>query len=72
MMPERPCCQSRDDKVILAANKGLIANYITQSSGCGGTDCPWVLEAPPGQVLNISLYDFSTYAVVSGANPNYL
>ena len=63
--PERQCCQNPGDKVIVTTNQGLISNHVTQSSGCGGIDCPWALEASPGQMLNLSLFDFNTYRMVS-------
>ena len=65
MMPDRYCCQTPGDRVTLTGNRGMIANYVTQSSGCGGIDCPWFLEASPGQIFNISLFDFSTFKRVS-------
>ena len=65
IVPDTQCCQAREDTVLLAANKGLISNYMTQSSGCGGVDCPWILQASEGQLLNISLLDFGTYQAVS-------
>ena len=65
IIPDRQCCQTQGDKVILSENKGLISNYVTQSSGCGDANCPWVLKASPGQMFNISLFDFGTKKVVS-------
>ena len=65
--PDSHCCQNAADKILWIANKGLISNYVTQSSGCGGIDCPWVLEAPQGHLFNISLFDFNTYDGVSKA-----
>ena len=38
---------------------GYIASSVTEMTGCGNSDCPWVLTAPQGQQLNISLYDFA-------------
>ena len=65
VMPDDYCCQTAGDRVVVAANKGLISSYVTESSGCGGTNCPWFLEAPPGKTLNISLFDFHTFKLVS-------
>ena len=65
MVPNTHCCQTPENKIILRESTGLISNYMTQSSGCGGTDCPWVLKAPQGQMINISLFDFNTYQTVS-------
>ena len=65
MVPDVDCCQAPEDKVFIAANVGILSNYMTQTSGCGGIDCPWVLQSSPGQLFNISLLDFSTYKGVS-------
>ena len=65
MLPDRHCCQTAGERVILTLDRGLISNHVTESSGCGGINCPWVLEAPPGQMFNISLFDFSTFKFVS-------
>lgn len=35
-------------------------------SDCGSIDCPWVIEAEPGQNIQLYLYDFDTYYSVSG------
>ena len=66
VVPDRQCCQASSENVILAENRGLISNYMTESSGCGGTECPWILKASHGQRFNISLYDFGTHLRVSG------
>ena len=65
MMPDRQCCQTPGDKTTLRATTGLISNYVTQSSGCGGVECPWVLKISPGKIFNLSLFDFGTFNVVS-------
>ena len=65
IIPDGHCCQTPGDKITLTSTAGFISNYVTQSSGCGGVDCPWVLETIPGQMFNISLFDFSTFDVVS-------
>ena len=62
---DRYCCQTPGDRVILTQTEGLISNYMTAASGCGSTGCPWVVEALPGQMINISLFDFGTLKVVS-------
>ena len=39
---------------------------VAAETGCGATMTPWILEALPGQLINITLWDF-TYATVGGA-----
>ena len=51
-------CQT-SDYLKVASGGGYLSSDVTQSSGCGTTSCPWVLEALPGQHINISLLDFS-------------
>ena len=65
MVPDKYCCKTPGDRVILTGNRGVISNLVTQSSGCGGTECPWLLEGSLGQMFNISLLDFNTYNMVS-------
>ena len=35
-----------------------IASLMTNES-CGSADCPWLLEAGPGQTIRISMIDFT-------------
>ena len=59
-MPLDDCCANSaiNDIHTIAA---FIGNSVTESTGCGYTDCPWIIQAKKGQHLNISLYDFGTY-----------
>ena len=45
----------------------MIANTVTQETGCGSPDCPWIIEVPRGQRINITLNDF---AVEKRGQPN--
>ena len=38
---------------------GLLATLITEEYGWGGSACPWVLRVPPGQRINITLFNFA-------------
>ena len=38
---------------------GLLATHITEEYGWGGAACPWVLRVPPGQRINITLFNFA-------------
>jgi hypothetical protein len=42
--------------------------HSTDQSHCGTKTQPWILEAPVGQRINISLLDFTPKAVVSAAD----
>ena len=56
MQPDRTC------EVAVNA-EGMFLSSLTESSSeniaCGSRDRPWLLEAPSGQRINISLLDFS-------------
>lgn len=54
---ERRQCGSCD-YVKLTAPSGYIASATTAETGCGTADCPWLIEALPGQQIRIRLYDF--------------
>ena len=53
----RTCKISRQVKV--TSPSGYIASVVTEESGCGAENVPWVIEAKPGQRINLTLYDFS-------------
>ena len=38
---------------------GYLANLVTEATGCGGVRAPWLIEAQPGQTIQLTLYDFS-------------
>ena len=40
--------------------EGFISSYVTQHTGCGNTDHPWLLKAAVGQRINITLIDFTS------------
>ena len=38
---------------------GLLASHVTETQGWGGSACPWELRVPPGQRINITLFNFA-------------
>ncbi len=51
---------------------GFLASVVTDDSGCGGTQSPWILNAQPGQRINLTLIDFSTLSPGNGSvSPRY-
>ena len=38
--------------------EGYLSRMITEDTGRGSANCPWLIEASPGQVINITLIDF--------------
>ena len=41
---------------------GYLASYVTELTGCGGPFTPWLVEASPGQTIQLTLYNFSLSA----------
>ena len=60
-MPKADCCTNPGVNNILSNKAGFIGNSVSEATGCGYTDCPWIIQAAKGQQLNISLHDFGTY-----------
>ena len=52
-------CRYYGDLVVDAAkSSGFLANIVTEEQSFGSSRCPWIVAAPRGQRLNISLVDF--------------
>lgn len=60
-------------KPVIDVSEGYIASHVTDTSGCGSTDSPWVLRAPSSsQRFNVTLVDFlynSSVAMTTRDNP---
>ncbi|ELU12151.1 hypothetical protein CAPTEDRAFT_204696 [Capitella teleta] len=55
-------CTSPEQHVGLTtsgATSGYLANIVTEATSHGSLVCPWVLQAPSGQSIKITLHDFS-------------
>ena len=42
----------------MTQSSGFIASYVTENTGCGGIDAPWVIRLQPGAQINFTLWDF--------------
>ena len=52
-------CRYYGDLVVDAAqSSGYLANIVTDEQSFGSSRCPWIVTAPRGQRLNVSLLDF--------------
>ena len=51
----------------------MIGSVTSQETWCGSGAAPWLIEAKPGQNINISLIDFAyiTRGVINGYNGGY-
>ena len=45
--------------ILLQSPSGYIASSEVASTGCGSMGCPWTMEVPEGQKINLTLYDFT-------------
>ncbi len=57
----------RSCSVTMSKTPAYILSESVSHGGCGRKSQPWILEAPSGQKINISLFDFT--ASNSGLNP---
>ena len=60
--PGEHCCQFGEDHIRIGASEGVIASSVSKRTRCGGSTCPWLIHAPTGQQLNVSLYDLTRTA----------
>lgn len=59
MSTEGRRCRANQPQV-LTAQTGLLPSVLTEETGLGSADCPWMIKAKPGQKINITLFDFAT------------
>lgn len=43
---------------VLRLPSGILSSHVTEVTGCGVTESPWVIEVGRGQRINVTLYDF--------------
>jgi len=48
---------------------GLLSSQVTEQTGCGTADWPWLIEAGEGQRVNITLLDFAHEAHAATTPP---
>lgn len=50
----------RNNELNITSSHGFIANIVTTDTpSCDGTTHPWVIRTSPGQLINLTLYDFA-------------
>ncbi len=52
----------------VTSGSGFLASTVTDATGCGAAETPWVVKAHPGQRLNITLHDFSAVMLAINAS----
>ena len=50
---------TRSSQIQVKSGISYIASVLTQETGCGLGSKPWILEAQPGQRINLTLLDFA-------------
>ena len=55
--PQQRCSQT--GHIPVNESQGLLTSLTAQQQGLGTDSCPWVIYAQPGQLVNITLWDFT-------------
>ena len=50
------------------ASSGYLASTVTDETGCGSAETPWMISVPKGQKINITLHDFSAIMIAMNAS----
>ena len=53
------CQDLRPLEVETASSGGYLASVVTEETGCGSPESPWLLRAPAGQRIQLRLLDFN-------------
>lgn len=54
---------------VASSSSRLLSSHVTEMTGCGAADWPWLIDVGDGQTINVTLYDFSHEALVTAAHP---
>jgi len=52
-------CRLKKPVPVTSFPTGYLASYVTELTGCGGPFTPWLVEASPGQTIQLTLFNFS-------------
>ena len=68
----KPLCRACGNGTILQAATpgGYLGSITVEENNCGSASCPWILQALPGQKLNITLLDFAMSSRRDSNNDN--
>jgi len=53
------CQDRRAVEVEAVSSGGYLASVVTEETGCGSPEAPWLLRAPAGQTIQLRLLDFN-------------
>ena len=54
--------------VRVARRVGYLASEVTRETGFGSSHCPWLIEARPGQRIEITLFNFGRIGTTAAEN----
>ena len=57
LQPKSQHCNS-PQTVSVKDGSGFLSSTISEDSSCGTSEAPWILEASPGQRINLTIIDF--------------
>ena len=63
---QRHECHQRSS-IRITEPSGYLSSELAMTSGVGSPTCPWQIVAPPGQRINVTLYNF-VYNSVEGSH----
>ena len=70
-VPPKEKCLSQQ-LVTIDQGKNILASSISRDTSCGFHGTPWLIQARPGQRINLTLIDFAwTNGSVSGCSQRY-
>ena len=49
----------QQNSILAPSGNGYISSLISDETGCGGTEAPWIIRAEVGQVIEVTLLDFA-------------
>ena len=56
--PRHRSCSSHKVTLSAGVGRGIIPSILTEETGLGSADCPWLIRAPVGQKVNLTLHDY--------------
>jgi len=71
---ERASCRRHKAVRILTGydghrSSGFLASVMTEETGLGSSDCPWIIETQPGQRINLTIHNFAALSSSSSSAP---
>jgi hypothetical protein len=52
-------CSQNPGSSLRREKDGYLSSLVAKETGLGGPECPWVIQVPAGQRINVTLFDFA-------------